>query len=155
MPPLPLKPPSLFQPFIAILLQLAVISFIIISICVKIYIRQAGLGTLSTSDHILYVTGITVLATLVSTQATGQIRHLWFRKTVLTEECIEASNRKTGRAAAVAGLGSIWDSVKYWPITLSFLVVSLIMTSIVAALTPTMVLGKQPDTQEQIPCGVF
>jgi hypothetical protein len=136
---IPIKPPPLYQPLLAISMQAIFVLFIIVSLVRPIYIRRPG--SLSDELHILYVTGMTLLATLVSAFTTGQIRFLWCAK-FASDKKLVTSGQKRNHAAVLAGLGDMLDSIRYWPISLSFLIIGLITTSIVAALTPTTVPGR-------------
>jgi len=138
---LPPESPSNLQPILAVVLQGAVIAFLIISLCVDIYIRRPG--SLSTADHLLYVTGITILATLITGHATGQIRRLWvYNLTSKVRGTHGLVSQARKRITLLVGLGMFLDSFKYWRISVSFLIVGLVTTSIVAGLTPTTVPGK-------------
>jgi len=128
---------SPFLPILAIFLQTIIIAFIIVSLSIDVYIRRPG--SLSDRIHFLYITGITVLATLISAFTSGQIRHLWALK--LAGDSDHGSIRKAKQMATLVGLGSAFDSIKFFPISLSFLITGLITTSIVASLTPTSVNG--------------
>lgn len=135
---LQIKSISLIQPILAIILQIFVIAFIVVSLSIKIYIRRPG--SLSDSLHLLYVTGITILATLISSFTSGQIKCLWAFKFARADDDI-GSTRRVKQMATLVGLGSTVDSIKYSPISLSLLITGLITTSIVAGLTPTAVGG--------------
>ena len=72
-----LKPTALsyLGPYAAIVLNLAVIAFLVIAVVIDIPIRNPG--SLSATDHTLYITGTTILATLIANFNSSQIRLLW------------------------------------------------------------------------------
>jgi hypothetical protein len=138
--PTPTEPPSHVQAVIAIVIQACVVILLAILVWIKVYIKKPG--NLSNDSRILYVTGITILATLVSSNTSGQIRRLWVRRYLSSAEDDENLEWKRAWAATVVGLSSLLDSIKCWPVSVSFLISGLITTAIVAGLSPTVSPGN-------------
>jgi hypothetical protein len=63
-----------FSVVLASLLQVLVIVLIIVFATIDLYIDKPGL--LSNKDHLLYITGTTILATIVASFTTSTIRNL-------------------------------------------------------------------------------
>src|SRR3981189_11840 len=61
--------------YLAISLALVVAAFIILLALVPVYIKHPS--ALSTSEHILYVTGTTIIASLIATFLSDQVRLHW------------------------------------------------------------------------------
>jgi hypothetical protein len=129
---------SIMWPWAAILLQIAVITLLICPICFPIYIRSPGV--LSSADHTLYVTGITIFATLVTTYTSGQIRKLWVYISA-TPSNVESSLSKPREIGVLIGLAPVIDQISLWPISLAILLGGLITTAIVTGLAPTSATG--------------
>jgi hypothetical protein len=129
---------SRIHSILIILLQLAVIAFIVALTLTGIYLRYPG--NISSNLHVGYVTGITILATLIASLTTGHVRSLWALK-VTHQWYIKNSDKRRREASTIVGLASLWDSIRCWPITISLSIIGLITAAIVAALTPTIVTG--------------
>jgi hypothetical protein len=121
---------SLLAVYAAIAIDLAVVAFLIVVVFIDIYITRPGL--LSTRVHALYVTGTTIVATVIASLASGQLRTLW-----LGTIRHDISHRKENTLLAI---GKWRDQLRYWPITVSFLITGLTTTAIVAGITPSTAL---------------
>lgn len=133
------RPIPRLSALLAVLLQAAVITLLIVSNFVTIWIRKPNLanGTgLSDSDRLLYLTGTTILATIISSFTVGQIRSLWF-SLALSEVERGMSDKVLGKMRSVIGLALAHEKAKNFPITASYWVVGLITTAIVAGISPT------------------
>jgi hypothetical protein len=132
------------QPYIALVVLLAIACFLCVTPFVHIYVRT--FGDLSRAGHALYITGITVAASLITSHAIGQIRQLW----VLLYTWPETRGNGKGKDRAaqggnvVIGLSTVLDQARFWPITVSFIAAGLITTAIVAGLAPTPAQGRRP-----------
>jgi len=127
----------------AIILQLIVIALIIIFACLNIYIESPG--QLSNTGRLLYVTGTTVLATLIASFTTGAIRELWFSSIISSSDHPgHDASRKYAKARTVVGLGSSVDRFRFWPVSVSLTITALMTSAMVASVTPTDILGTSP-----------
>lgn len=131
--------PSWFGPCAAIALQLGVVILLIVTICHGIWLEDNGnyiaFTPLSTAVRTIYVTGMTLLATIVSSYTSNQLRTLWLREVVgiVQVDVPPVHSRRT--VAVLLGQGNTSDSVKVWPTSLSLLITGLITTGIVAGLS--------------------
>lgn len=130
----------IFRPsaLIALILQLAVIAILIVFNITTVWIQKPkGYATaLSNTNRLLYLTGTTVLATIVTTFTTGQIRRLWFSLAVSTEN-IAAPDRVLGHARTVIGLASFQEQAQHFYATASFWIIGLMTAAIVAGISAT------------------
>ncbi len=117
-------------------LQLAVTVLLLIVLKVDIFVD----GWASGNIHLVYITFLTVVATLVTTFTTGVIRKLWFHCSAFLTNDNSHFTRSSIRV--LAGLGELVDHFRAWRISLTFLLAGLITTSIVAGLTPRSVIRK-------------
>jgi hypothetical protein len=128
--------PGFIGAYLAIALQIAVIAVLASFPFLNIFLRSVG--TLSSTDHSLYVVGTTVLASLVAAYTTGTVRKL------MTFELARSGSYKTSQlrqTRTVLGLASIRDQLHSWSVALAFLVAGLLTTAIVGGLTPIVTLG--------------
>lgn len=125
----------ILAPIVAIFLQLATIVILIVVLFVEIFVD--GWADSGSNIHLIYITFLTILATLVTTLTAGAIRNLWFRRLAFLWQKSGPSTQS--RIKDLTGLGGFADQVRGWEVTLSFVVVGLITTSIVAGLTPRSV----------------
>ena len=72
-------PTSRYSPYFAIALLILLIVFLIVVVLKDVPLKHPG--KLSTHENVLYVTGTTILAGLISSFVSGQIRVLWTTKT--------------------------------------------------------------------------
>ena len=116
--------------------MLSVIPILIAFNLVDVYIykpKATGTG-FSDTDHLLYVTGTVVLATIITSYTVGQIRGLWFALAILQGA---TQSRLLGKARTVIGLASVPEKARNFPITASFWLTGLITTGTVAGISPT------------------
>ena len=125
-------------PLLAIALQLFVTILIVAITFDGVYLRRPGY--LSIHAHFLYITGITITASLITSYTVGQARQLWVLKSAGNQQ-LQATNRGRHRASTAVGLSSLRDRLKYWPISLSYTVIGLCTAAIVASLSPNSVVG--------------
>jgi hypothetical protein len=130
--------PSRAQSIVVILLQTLVIAFLLLIIGVEIRLRHPGL--LSNTIHIIYITGFTALATLITSLTVVHLRKLWLARLASNQD--GTATFITKRASTIVGLSSLTESLNHWPIYMSFLITGLMTTAIVSALTPTDFLGQ-------------
>lgn len=137
--PISSKPPSWIKFIATIILLLGIFAFLILLVVKPIYLRQPG--HLSNAEHLGYITGVTALATLISSHTEGQIRKMWVRIYAVNVEDAREPRQKpmVRRARAVVGLSSTRDRARTLKIFASFLFIGLITTSIVSGMTPTTV----------------
>ena len=133
-----LKPTTLsyLGPYAAIVLNLAVIAFLVIAVVIDIPIRSPG--SLSTTDHTLYITSTTILATIIANFNSSQIRLLWLSN-IISRHALNGNASSPGirRARTLLGLADWLDQLKLWRISLSLIITSLTTTAIVAGITPS------------------
>ncbi len=143
----PVERPSLRQPILAFLLLVAVIAILIAFLAKSVYIT---IGSMSVKTHLLHVTRTTILATLVTTYVTSQIRDLWVYECLRKSQAMESlAYRLERRVCLLLGLGNFQDNVRSPQILFVYLVAGLITTSIVAGLTPTTVISMKVTTAEK------
>lgn len=133
------NPISRLSAFIALILQLATIVILIIFNVVPVWIQkpQSYAGTfLSSTNRLLYLTGTTILATIVASFTTGQIRSLWF-SLALSKKDAPASGGTLGRARTLIGLASLREQSRHFFISASFWLAGLVTTAIVAGISAT------------------
>ncbi|KAF4635843.1 hypothetical protein G7Y89_g2258 [Cudoniella acicularis] len=131
-------PISRLSAIVALILQLVIIVILIVFNVVTVWIQKpkAYATDLSDTDCLLYLTGTTVLATIIASFTTGQIRRLWFSLVVSTENAA-APDRMLGHARTVIGLASLWEEARHFSATASFWLVGLITAAIVAGISAT------------------
>lgn len=131
-------PISRLSALVALILQLAVIVILIVFNVVTVWIQKpkAYATALSNTDRLLYLTGTTVLATIIASFTTGQIRRLWFSLAVSTENAA-APDRVLGHARTVIGLASFREEARHFYATASFWLVGLMTAAIVAGISAT------------------
>lgn len=133
------KPPiSRLSAVAALILQLAVIVILIVFNVVTVWIQKpkSYATALSDTDRLLYLTGTTILATIIASLTAGQIQRLWFALAVSTDK-VAAPDRKLGHARTVIGLASLGEAVRHFSTTASFWVVGLMTAAIVAGISAT------------------
>jgi hypothetical protein len=125
--------------FIALALQLVTVVILIVFNIVPVWILKPetyGTSYLSSTSRLLYLTGTTILATIVSSFTTGQIRSLWF-SLALSKEDVSAADRTLGRARTLIGLASLKEQSRHFFITASFWLAGLMTAAIVAGISAT------------------
>ncbi|KAK0115134.1 hypothetical protein ONS96_013602 [Cadophora gregata f. sp. sojae] len=119
----------------AAVLQIAVIALVLTVINVDIILPYWSEWTERT--RLLYTTGTTILATIVTALTIGSIRKAWFNR-ISHSQPTTSSNDKKGRSQmrALTGLAEWREQITAWPVFLAFLIVGLATTVVVVALTP-------------------
>ncbi len=134
-------------PLLAVFLQTAVIAVSLTTTFCGVYLRHPGL--LSTKDQFLYITGITILASLVTSYTIGITRKLWVARLIVGEpSAISFPAQQRRQASTAIGLARFKHQLQSWHISLSFLIMGLGTASIVASLSPRIVSGKVTGSQE-------
>jgi hypothetical protein len=123
---------------VALILQLVIIVLLIVFNVTTVWIQKPGsvAKALSDTDRLLYLTGTTVLSTIIASFTIGQIRRLWFSFAVLTESTA-APALLLGHARTVIGLASVKEQARHVYATASFWLVGLMTAAIVAGLSAT------------------
>jgi hypothetical protein len=123
--------------WLALLINIIIIC--ILSTAVFVPFKLTTFGLLSSRTKSIYVTGLTVLATICAAFSSTQIRHLWLRKidVQLATPGIDLSAVNT-RWRTALGVSSVLEGLQRWHITCSFLISGLITTAIVAGLSSTL-----------------
>lgn len=143
-------------PYVAILLCLAVIGFMVLAAFLDIPITSYGV-VLSNTGQTVYTAGTTILAGAIAAFIVGQVTELWALDILYVandracgggETCspdtLEEGSFHTSaiarkaKARTVIGIGSLLEKGTYWPQTLSNLVIGLITTCLVVCLSPTV-----------------
>lgn len=132
------RPVSRLSALVALILQLAIIAILIVFNVVTVWVQKPKgyASALSDTDRLLYLTGTTVLATIIASFTAGQIRRLWFSLVVSQDNAV-APGRRLGHARSVIGLASLWEKARNFYVTASFWLLGLITTAIVAGISAT------------------
>jgi hypothetical protein len=98
-------------------------------------------GVYSTKEHAIYTTLTTVLATLLTAFISSQIKTLLLRKIDLrlqSQSSLSASTVVTldGRWQAVLSIGDLFTKTQHLDVSITYLIVGLVTTAIVAGLSP-------------------
>jgi hypothetical protein len=135
--------PGFWTSVAAILLQLAISILLLVFIKTDVFV-DSWAGSSSTF-RLLYVTLLTILATLITSFTTGSIRKLWFHIHAFRSNDNSLSSSSSIRV--LAGLGELPDQFKGWQTSLTLVFASLITTSVVAGLTPRTVTRRSAVMQ--------
>ena len=124
-------------PTVAVVLLILVIAFLILIVFLDIPLKHPG--ELATYEHMLYVTGTTILASLISAFVSGQIRLLWTAR-ILDQAASTDDEHSIGfaRVGTLLGIGTMRNQLHFWSSSGSMLLVGLITTAIVAGITPSI-----------------
>jgi len=136
---------SRLSPYLALSLGIVVIVFQILLIVLKFYIKHPG--PFSTTEHLLYITGTTIIASLIARFISSQLRLLWLESIaeVVDSENLAAEENFT-YAKTLLGLGTVPEQLLSLPISLTVLVTGLITTSIVSSFAPSVSLVTQSSS---------
>jgi hypothetical protein len=135
---------STVGPILAILLQVVVAMVIALTATVDMYFDTSNsLGQLPSIDHDLYITGTTIVATIVSIFTVGQIRRTWVsgRHNALNDTDVTLLQRR--QFAVLIGLAPLKAQLQDWNVTAFLAIASLLTTAIVSALAPRLVIGNE------------
>lgn len=144
-------PVSKFALNAALVVEVAVITLLVVVVFVEVYVREPG--SLSNSDHALYVTGTTVAASAIAAFVASQIKVHWLARILPTsnnEEGHEA-RRAVDRGRVILGLGSWHQIYQHSLVMVSLLIVGLNTSSIVAGISPSTTLVHS-SLMEQVLC---
>jgi len=114
-------------PYIAMLLQITVISFLILVIPLTIWLPFT-----TTARRLLYTTGVAILASVISSFVTSRI--LWLQDLLQGHRSM---SQRVHRAQTLLLVGSFQHQLKNIEITLALLLFGLMTSAIIGALTPT------------------
>ena len=136
---------SRLSPYLALSLGIVVIVFQILLIVLKFYIKHPG--PFSTTEHLLYITGTTIIASLIARFISSQLRLLWLESIA---EVVDSKNLAAEEnftyAKTLLGLGTVPEQLLSLPISLTVLVTGLITTSIVSSFAPSVSLVTQSSS---------
>jgi hypothetical protein len=116
----------------AVLLNIALVVFLIVVVLVPISLTSSG--SLSSQNNTLYITGITVIATLTTSFTKNQIRKLWLRKVDVRLSRGDSPGIANASWRTALGLASTRETMGHWDIFFTFLAAGLSTTAIVAGL---------------------
>ncbi|MCJ1432841.1 hypothetical protein MMC27_002199 [Xylographa pallens] len=116
----------------ALILNVAIVAFLIAIVFVDISLTT--IGSLSPTARALYVTGTTVLASLCTYATTSQIRMLWLRRVDAQLYNGKSYEKVDPFWRTVLDVSSISETLRYWNVSLTFLVCGLTTTAVVAGL---------------------
>lgn len=124
----------------AAVLQAAIIALVVTVINVDILFPWSAW---TERTRLIYTTGTTILATLVTTFTVGSIRKSWFGRVshVDTISC-NGEGKVQAQMRTLIGLAGWSEQITAWPVFLAFIIVGLATTVIVVALTPRATSGK-------------
>ena len=117
-----------YLPFVAIFIEVCVISFLTAVVFATIYLNKPG--PLDHVVQVVYVTATTLLATIISGYTTANVKRLWIRH-------MRTAGPGDGRYDTLMGLGGFKDQFRFWFITLVTIMLGLNITAIVAGVSPT------------------
>lgn len=132
---------SWILPCAAVVLQVVVALLLAIVALVGVWAQHdpeaASFQPISTTVRVVYVTTITILASLISTFTSGQIRTLWLREILHSRSAATGSVTLHQRyyLTNLVGQAGIVQKAKTWRISVTFLISGLITTAIVAGLS--------------------
>lgn len=131
--------------YVAIIIQIITAAFLIVVVFVDVPIRHRGI--LSNSDRSAYVTGTTIVASLISVFTSTQIIQLWLSKLLPNPKyAITVPQGRLDKAWSLLGIGKILHQFRYWTFNGSFLITGLITTAVVAGVTPNIATRCEPVT---------
>ena len=130
---------SWILPCVAVLLQVAVALLLAIIAFVGVWVQHDAETAIqlpiSTPVRVVYITTITVLATLISTFTSGQIRTLWLREVLQNPGTRAGTLHQRKYATDLVGQADITQKAKTWRVSATFLITGLTTTAIVAGLS--------------------
>jgi len=136
--------PGILLPFLAILLQVVTIAAIYSTLAVDILLSDSDYSSIyAPSIQTGIIAGLTIGGTIITTFTIGQVRSLWVRTNARHQALNLTIPIVTTRKTIVQlGLAGFVDQIKAADVTLTLLVMGLVTTGLVAALTPKLVVGK-------------
>ena len=131
--------------YAAITIQVITAAFLIVATFTNIPIQYDG--SLSPSDRSLYVTGTTVIASVISVFTSTQITRLWLSKLLPHPRFAKTvPQARLEKVWSLLGIGEYLHQFKYWTFNGSFLITGLITTAIVAGISPTIGERREPSS---------
>lgn len=123
-------------PIFALAIACAVVAILAVVVATPIYLTSHGPYT--TTQHTIYVTGTTVLATILTSLISSQVQELLLRR--VDKALPEASELKllSRRWRVILKIANLVESVPHLGIVITYLVSGLITTTIVSGLTPNL-----------------
>jgi hypothetical protein len=116
----------------AVLLHIALVALLVVVVLVPISLTSSG--PLSSQNNTLYITGITVIATLATSFTKNQIRELWLRNVDVRLSRGDSPGLTNASWRTALGLASTREIMGHWNIYFTFLAAGLSTTAIVAGL---------------------
>lgn len=127
--------------FTAVVLDVLIVVFLVVVVFVPV--RLTSIGPLSGDDRTLYVTSVTVLATMCTTFFMHVIRELWLRKVDVHLHSGAPLPLVDPIWRNVIGLSSFPERVKHWEITIVLALSGLVTAAIVGSMVPTLMSHTQ------------
>ncbi|MCJ1317675.1 hypothetical protein MMC15_003000 [Xylographa vitiligo] len=116
----------------ALTLNVAIVAFLVAIVFVDISLTTVG--SLSSTARALYVTGTTVLASLCTYLTASQIRMLWLRRADTQLYNGKSYEKVDPFWRTILDVSSLSESLRYWNVSLTFLICGLTTTAVVAGL---------------------
>jgi hypothetical protein len=133
---------SQISTYLALSLGIIVIVFNNLLLVLEVYIKHPG--PFSTTEHLLYITGTTIIASVIAGFISSQLRRLWLESIAeVVDREYPTANQSFTHAKTLLGLGTLLEQLKSWLIPLIFLIAGLITTSIVSSFAPSLSLVTQ------------
>jgi hypothetical protein len=120
---------------LAIVLDIFIVAFLVVIVFVPI--KLTAVGPLSGDNRTLYVTSVTVLATVCTTFFMHCIRDLWLQKVDIKLRSGTVLPTLDPIWRNIIGLSSFTERFKQWEITIVLAVSGLVTAAIVGAMVPT------------------
>jgi hypothetical protein len=127
------------QSCLAILISLGISAFIVLVTQKPIYLTSRG--SIAQTDRLIYVTGTTILATLLTSFILSQVQHLLrcrLDRGLLSKPDAEIEKKINRKWRTIIRVGDMGDAVSNIKITLCFILLGLITPALVTILTPTV-----------------
>jgi hypothetical protein len=129
---LPGRSRSISLALVAVLLHIAFVILLFVVVLVPISLTSSG--SLSSQNNTLYITGITVIATVATSFTKSQIRELWLRNVDVRLSRGDSPELTNAFWRTDLGLASTRETMGHWEIYFTFLAAGLSTTAIVAGL---------------------
>ncbi|PVH75089.1 hypothetical protein DL98DRAFT_536878 [Cadophora sp. DSE1049] len=123
--------------WVALLINIIIIC--ILTTAVFVPFKLTNFGILSSRTKSIYVTTLTILATLCAAFSSSQIRHLWLRHVDIQLASLNGDfSAVNSEWRTTLGVSGILEGLQRWHIMSTFLISGLITTAIVAGLSGTL-----------------
>jgi hypothetical protein len=130
---------DLLSGIFALLLQLFTIITLAVVMGKHIFVDHWAVS--GNSIYLVYITSITILATIVSSLTSGSIRKMLLQRTLL-QSSPSAPQISQRDMRILTGIGGFFDSVRGWKMAVGFVISALVTTSIVAGLGARSIVCK-------------